>query len=266
MKLIIVILFFIPLAGSAQDSSFSLLRKISGSFSYFAADNLGNLYLVTTENQLKKLNPKGDSMGVYNEVKRFGKLYAINAVNPLKTLLFYKDYRTIVVLDRLLNAVNVIDLRSHGIQQVKAMATSYDNNIWIFDEQQSTLKKIGEDGRVLSETADLRVALEDAPMPQQIFDQNGFVYMYDPLKGMFVFDYYGSLKTKIALLNWENVQVLGNTIVGTVDNKLMSYTTGTLQMKETPLPEHIRQAQRIKITPLGVYVLRNDGISLYRYY
>jgi len=180
--------------------------------------------------------------------------------------LFYKDYRTIVVLDRLLNAVNVIDLRSHGIQQVKAMATSYDNNIWIFDEQQSTLKKIGEDGRVLSETADLRVALEDAPMPQQIFDQNGFVYMYDPLKGMFVFDYYGSLKTKIALINWDNVQVLGNTIVGTVNNKLMSYTTGTLQMKETPLPEHIRQAQRIKITPLGVYVLRSDGISLYKYY
>jgi len=60
--------------------------------------------------------------------------------------------------------------------------------------------------------------------------------------------------------------VLGNTIVGTVNNKLMSYTTGTLQMKETPLPEHIRQAQRIKITPLGVYVLRSDGISLYKYY
>ncbi len=258
--------FFFPLIGASQDSSFALLREIPGQYSTFTADNLGNLYLITTDNQLKKLSPKGDSMGVYNDVKRFGKLHSINAVNPLKTLLFYKDYRMVVVLDRLLNTVNVIDLRARNIQQVKAVATSYDNNIWVFDEQQSSLKKIGEDGKVLSETSDLRIALGDAPMPTQIFDQNGFVYLYDPLQGMFVFDYYGSLKTKITILNWDNVQVLGNTVVGTVANKLMTYTTGTLQMKETALPLHIQQAQRLKITPLGIYVLRENGVSLYRYF
>jgi hypothetical protein len=249
-----------------QDSAFSLIRKTVGSYSSFAADNLGNLYLITTENQLKKLNTKGDSMGVFNEVRKYGKLYSINPVNPLKTLLYYKDFRTIVVLDRLLNTVNIIDLRRVNILQVRAIAASYDNNIWVFDEQQSVLKKIGEDGRVLSETSDLRIVLGDAPMPVEIFDQNGFVYLYDPSRGMFVFDYYGSLKTKVALLQWNNVQVLGNTIVGTVDGKLMSYTTGTLQMKEASLPEHIRKAENIQISPLGIYVLREDGIFLYKNY
>ncbi len=265
MKTILIILFFLPIFGWGQDSSFALVRKTAGSFSSFAVDNLGNLYLITTENQLKKLNVKGDSMGVYNDVKKHGKLYAINAVNPLKTLLFFKDYRTIVVLDRLLDAVNIIDLRSQHILQVRAIAPSYDNNIWVFDEQQSILKKIGEDGRVLTETSDLRIALGVAPIPLEIFDQNGFVYLYDPVNGMFVFDYYGSLKTKIALINWQNIQVLGNTIVGTVGNKLMSYTMGTLELKETELPQYIQQAKHMEIMPLGIYILREDGISLYRY-
>lgn len=249
-----------------QDSSFTLLRKTPGSYSSFAVDNLGNLYLLSSENQLKKLSAKGDSMGVFNDVKRYGKLFSINAVNPLKTLLFYKDYRTIVVLDRLLNTVNTIDLRARNIQQVRAIAPSYDNNIWVFDEQQSVLKKIGEDGRVLSETSDLRIAIGVAPIPVEIFDQNGFVYLYDPLNGMFVFDYYGSLKTRITLLDWENIQVLGNTIVGTVGNNLVTYTTGTLQMKETGLPGFIQQSQHMEIMPLGIYVLREDGISVYRYF
>lgn len=249
-----------------QDSSFALIRKTPGNYATFSVDNLGNLYLLTAENQLKKLSAKGDSMGVYNDVKRFGKLYSINAINPLKTLLFYKDYRTIVVLDRLLNSVNTIDLRARNIQQVRAIAPSYDNNIWVFDEQQSVLKKIGEDGRVLSETSDLRIALGVAPIPVEIFDQNGFVYLYDPVNGMFVFDYYGSLKTRITLLDWENIQVLGNTIVGTVGNKLMTYTTGTLQIKETELPQFVRQSIHMEIMPLGIYILKEDGISVYQYY
>lgn len=265
MKLLVIILFFNPFITLSQDSSFSLIRKTPGSFSSFAVDNLGNLYLISTENQLKKLGVKGDSMGVFNDVKRYGKLYSINAINPLKILLYYKDYRTIVVLDRLLNTVNTIDLRARNILQVRAIAPSYDNNIWVFDEQQSILKKIGEDGRVLSESSDLRIALGVAPIPVEIFDQNGFVYLYDPANGMFVFDYYGSLKTRIALLDWENVQVLGNTIVGTVGNKLMTYTTGTLQIKETILPSSIQKSMHMEIMPLGIYILREDGVYMFRY-
>jgi hypothetical protein len=152
-------------------------RQLKGSFTSFTADNLGNLYVLTTENQLKKFNVRGDSMGVFNDVRRYGKLSQINATNPLRTVLFYRDFRTIVVLDRLMNTVNTIDLRRLNIFQVRVVAPAYDNNVWVFDEQESKLKKVGEDGRLLSETADLRLVLDEAPIPQRIFDQNGYVYL-----------------------------------------------------------------------------------------
>jgi hypothetical protein len=260
----LILILFLSLGSVAQESSaFRVKRSVPGDFSGFTADNLGNIYAITHNNQLKKYNPKGDSMGVFNDVRKYGKLTYIDASNPLKTLLFYKDFRTIVVLDRLLNMVNTIDLRKANIFQVRAIAQSYDNNVWVFDEQESKLRKIGEDGKIISETADLRIVLDEAPVPVSIFDQNRFVYMYDPLKGMYVFDYYGAQKNKISLLNWTDVQVIGNTILGRKEGRLMQYTTGTLELKETVLPDFLQKAENILLAPQGIYIMEPTGIRLY---
>lgn len=259
-----ILILFLSVGSFAQEvSAYRVKKSVPGDFSGFTADNLGNIYPITNTNQLKKYSYKGDSMGVFNNVRKFGKLTYIDATNPLKTLLFYKDFRTIVVLDRFLNQVNIIDLRKQNIFQVRAIAQSYDNNVWIFDEQDSRLRKIGEDGRFISETADLRIVLDEAPVPVSISDQSGYVYMYDPQKGMYVFDYYGALKVKLSLLNWTDVQVIGNNILGRKDGHLLQYTIGTLQLKETLLPDFLQKAENIILAPQGIYILEPTGIRLY---
>jgi len=265
LKLLLTILLFISFVSRAQDLSQPPSKYIKGSFIDFAPDILGNLYVLTSENQLKKYNVKGDSMGVFNDVKRYGKLSEIIASNPLRTILYYKNFRTVLVLDRLLNDVNTIDLRRLNIFQVKAVAPAYDNSIWVFDEQDSKLKKVGEDGRLLNETADLRLVLDEAPLPESIFDQNGYVYLYDPQKGIFIFDYYGALKNKIALIGWRYLQVLGNNIVGIKEGKIMSYKTGTLEISETAVPDFVTNAKDLHITPNGIYILDNEGVSYYKF-
>lgn len=260
-----ITLFFLCCAGAimAQPAAPKLIRSVDGQFIQFTADVLGNLYTISAENQLKKYGPSGDSVGVFNDVRRYGRLTTIDVSNPLKVILFYKDFRTVVVLDRFLNPVNTIDLRQQNIFQVKAVCTSYDNNIWVFDEQESKLKKVAEDGRVLSETTDLRQALDDVPVPVALFDQDGFVYAYDPLRGMYVFDYYGAFKVKQPLLQWKDVQVIGKTVLGRSDGKFVTYESGSLDVKETPLPASLRDAERIRLMRQGIYVLEKDGVKLY---
>ncbi|MGB4770908.1 MAG: hypothetical protein WBP58_05595 [Chitinophagaceae bacterium] len=240
-------------------------RTAPGAYAAFTADNLGNLYLLSKENQLKKLNVKGDSMGVFNDVRRYGKLYSINAANPLRTLLYYKDFRTVVVLDRLMNPVNVIDLRKQNMFQVRAVAPAYDNNVWIFDEQESKLKKVDEEGKVVLETPDLRLVLQEALSPTRLFDQNGYVYAYDPERGMFIFDYYGAMKNKLTLLHWDDVQVIGSEIIGRKEGKVLQYIPGTLDIKETVIPSRFQQYKDIFITPQGIYVLEESGVKLYSF-
>src|SRR5256885_10738969 len=112
-KTVFIILLSISfLVGRSQkDTPYKLIATIHGDVVNFTVDNLDNVYVLTSTDQLKKYNANGDSVAVFNNIKKFGKVSLIDASNPLKILLYYKDFSTIVVLDRLLATRNTIDLR-----------------------------------------------------------------------------------------------------------------------------------------------------------
>src|SRR5260221_4825021 len=205
----ILLFFFVPLSciNAQTGSTFKLVKTISGDIVDFTVDNLDNIYLLNSRNQLKKLNANGDSIAIFNDVKKFGQAALVDASNPLKVLLYYKDFSTIVVLDRFLNIRNSIDLRKQNIFQVKAIGQSYDNKIWLYDEVESKLKKIDEDGKLLLETPDFRQLFGQTPSPQKIFDEDKYVYLYDSLQGIFVFYYYCTLKNNLLIAHWDNLKV-----------------------------------------------------------
>ncbi len=234
--------------------------------SYFTADNLGNIYVLASAGLLKKYNSNGDSLNVYNNVRRYGALYTIDATNPMKLLLYHKSFSTVVMLDRYMNSINTIDLRKAGIFQAKALGLAYDNNIWVFDEQSSKLKKISEEGGLLTETTDLRQVLDRVPSPEKIIDRDGFVYLYDQAQGVYIFDYYGVLKNELHFTGISDMQVINKTIVGRRQGNFVRYTPGTLDLQEHILPPAIQHAQKICIMPQGIYVLENENITLYPFH
>jgi hypothetical protein len=259
------LLLCIPFTGLAQeDSSFAFVQSIKGSYADFWVDNLDNLYLLGRDNQLKKISARGDSMGVFNDVRRYGKLSFADVSNPLKIQLYYKNFGTIVSLDRFLQPRNVLDLRKQNLFRVKAVATSYDNNLWVVDEQDCKLKKLDETGKTLFETVDWRQLFDTIPSPEQIFDQDGFLYLYDPARGFYIFDYYGAFKNKLAFTNWDGPMVAGTTLYGFGQTELYSYRTGSMVLKTYPLPVFFGKPAAIKAKNGKVYLLRKEGIDVYR--
>jgi hypothetical protein len=97
-----------------EDTVFRYLRIMKGDIVDFTVDNLDNIYVLNSRNQVKKFNSNGDSVAVYNDVRKYGQASLIDVSNPLKVLLYYKDFATVVMLDRFLNVVNVVDLRKQG--------------------------------------------------------------------------------------------------------------------------------------------------------
>ncbi|WP_462253018.1 hypothetical protein [Ferruginibacter sp.] len=254
----------IPFAAQAQnDSAFSFFKIVKGNYINFNVDNLDNIYLITAGNQLKKINGNGDSVGVFNDVKRYGNLFSIDVTNPLKILLYYKNFATVVVLDRFLNIRNTINFRKQNIFTVQSIGTSYDNNIWLFDEQDYKLKKIDEDGKLLQETTDFRMLFDSVPSPTQLTDKENFVYLYDAEKGFYIFDYYGAFKNRLPFLNWKNIAVSEKNMYGFADNKLYSYELNSLTLKEYKLPAFIASNAEIKAINGKIYLLKDDGIYIY---
>ena len=247
----------------AQDSLFRLDRTIEYPIESFTVNNLGELFIINSNNQLKKLDDKGDSVGVFNMVTKYGKLSYVEAQNPWKTILFYKNFSTIVLLDKYLNVLTSINLRKQNIFSVNVVTTSYDNNIWLYDEQSSKLKKIDDAGKILLETVEFRLLFDSVPSPIKIVDRDGFVYLYDPKKGMYVFDYYGAFKNKLTFLNWKDFTVNGKTIYGFDDKNFYSYTTNSLSLQQYSMPLSFTKYTSLKVGNNRLYLLKDNYLQIY---
>ncbi|MDQ6814214.1 MAG: hypothetical protein M3040_10780 [Bacteroidota bacterium] len=266
--LTILIAIFATVYSFAQEGNLKvlLIQTLPQEAKDFTTDNLGNIYLLTTRNQVIKVNEKGDYIATYNDVKRYGKIYSIDATNPLKVLVYYKDFSTIIVLDRLLNVRTTVDLRQQNILQARAITTSYDNNIWLFDELDNKIKKVDESGKVLLESADFRQIFDSVPTPVSLNDRDGLLYLYDPAKGLIVFDYYGGRKNNYQLLHLSDLQIIDRNTITARDNKhIFIYKPSSLQLLSfTAFPDQ-SVFKKINFNGSLVYCLTNEGeLQIYK--
>ncbi len=88
----ILSVFSINSATAQNDSVFRLKNTFPYPIESFTVNNLGELYIINTNNQLKKIDEKGDSVGVFNQVTKYGRLTYVEAQNPWKTILFYQNF------------------------------------------------------------------------------------------------------------------------------------------------------------------------------
>ena len=135
----------------------------------------------------------------------------------------------------------------------------------MFDEVENKLKKIDEDGTLLLETPDFRMLFNPAPIPQKIFDQDKYLYLYDSAQSVFVFDYYGALKNKILITGWKNFKVAGKYIFGYNGDILHRYEISTFRLDEWRMPEEIYRSKTFNFSSTRLYALENDTIRVYTF-
>lgn len=260
---LILFLFCVAYITQAQNNVPKFLRSYAINATDAAFDNLGNLYLITAAGQLKKYSPEGDSVAIYNSIVRNGKLAAIDVSNPLKPLLFYKNFSQVVILDRLLSLRGMINLRRSGILQPAAVGLSYDNMIWVFDAGSNTLIKIDESGAVLLQTTDLRTVFAGGLQPQQIIDAGGWVYLYDAAQGLYAFDYFGTFKRKIPVAGWSGITITPKTIFGFAKGVLNNYNLSTLMQKEQAVPQKPAGCAQLRLGPQRLAAICNEEVRLF---
>lgn len=252
--------------GAQSANSLKLIGEIKGEFIFIQPDMLGNVFTFSSGGQLKKYNASLDSVGVFNEVKRYGPLHQISADNPLRTLFYFKTFKTILILDRLMQVVNKVELRNAAIFQVNAVAQSYDNKFWVFDEQDAKLKKINEMGKVEIESADLRILAGINPSPNVIFELDKYVCMYDGQNGLILFDQLGGYRNTIPLLGWSAVHGMSDYVLGIKNNRLVGYSFRNKQSTELldlSGTENVDGSQLI-VCAQRMYIKGTKGVKIYQ--
>ena len=251
----------------AQDIQLNLnfQNSIQGKFNLFNIDELGSIYVLTSGGQIKKYNANTDSLAVFNDGKRYGQLHSMHTENSLRTLLFFQNFNTAILLDRMMQVVQKIDLRKLGLFQVSAVAPSYDNRLWLFDQQNNRIKKIDFDGSLVFESSDLRLIFDDVLHPHKMIEHQGSIYLLDSLSGIYIFDYYGGFKKKINLSHVSDIQSLGDMLIGKQGEKYFIKGENDVDVKWMSIPSNIQHSKHLYFSRRMLYSLNDDKISLYSY-
>ncbi len=243
-------------------TSFTYLNSYPGKMNFITVDNFSNFYTVAG-NKLYKFSPEGKFLYPYEE-NRYGKIGMVDVNNPLKTLVFYPDFMTVVTLDKFLAPLTTYNFFDLGYQNISAVASSIDGRLWFYDNTDFKLKKIDETGKVYLESQPLNLLVSQTPNPNFITERESKVFVNDTSIGIMVFDIFGSYAKTIPIKGLVKFQVLQDQVIYYDNNMLNSYNQTTLDLRSMQLPDSV-DVTAVAIEKDRIGLLKKDKVDFYRY-
>jgi len=216
--------------GFQSDGSLVVI-KLPNNQCLVKADEIGNTYVINRE-EILKYNAAGTFMKRYSN-KRYGIITTIDCNNPLKILVFYKDFQQLLFLDNQLTPNSeILSLENLGYEQTDLVCTSVNNSFWIYSKQNNELVRFNEQLQPIVKTGNLKQILQTDLHPNMIRESNNFLYMNCPEEGILVFDIYGTFYKTYPLLGLSSFDVVNETIIYFKDHKLQQYQPKTFATAE----------------------------------
>lgn len=228
---------------------------------FATADHLLNTYLIRTDNSVEKYDSTGKRVARYTN-NRLGKIAYADATNPLKILLWYADFQTIVTIDRTLNEIGQLNLNDVDFSTVKCIGQAQDGNIWIYDDARFRLLKITTAGEVVLESQPMNLVFPERLNATCIRDNGEMVLLSDPQQGISAFDQYGYLLRTYPDLKTNRFEVLRDWLVFPEKDGLRYEHLSRFQTLMIPLPPGAHQA--IWSSNNYLFVQTQQGVEIYQ--
>tara|TARA_B100001173_G_scaffold217907_1_gene188435 strand:- start:5355 stop:6134 length:780 start_codon:yes stop_codon:yes gene_type:complete len=177
--------------GTVLGSNWVQEKSMLGTFKSVEVDEQGGIYLVNKNKQLIKVDSNFDTLYVFNEKSL--EVEFVAPQNALKILIFNKSLNTIQFLDKTLSpSVDELNLDDVNIPLIEAVGISKDNNFWLFDQYDQSLKKFDAKMNMISTSGNLLNITGLNWSPHQLKEIENNVFVCDSIRGIMQFDFFGS--------------------------------------------------------------------------
>ncbi len=205
--------------------------KFSDQKSHIDIDGFGNIYVIT-DNEIVKYNASGVLQKKFS-TKRYGKIDFVDAMNPLKVLVYYKDFQQLLFLDnQLTESSSMISIETLGYEQTSLVCSSSNNSFWLYDKQNNELSRFDSELKSLVKTGNLKRILDIDIKPNFMQEHNNYVYVNCPNEGILVFDIYGTFYKTIPLKNLKEFNVVNGDVFYYENSTLKQYQAQTFNTIE----------------------------------
>lgn len=218
-----------------RSQNWTKVFESDASVDFVTLDNLGNVYAIHAS-EIKKYKSDGSVLAQFSNIS-LGNISQTDVTNPLKILLFYKDYFRVQFVDNMLaERQGMIDLQQMGHYQVSSICTSFDNGFWVFDQLNFDLVRYNQELLETHRSKNINQVIGYEFIPVWMMEANNWLYLSVPEKGILVFDIYGTYYKTIPIKGLTTFQVAGDLIYYLEGGSAFVYHQRTLQTSQLTLP------------------------------
>lgn len=199
--------------------------------------------------------------GMIKEYQNFalGKIANVDILNPLKIVLHYKNFNTIVLLDNQLNELQRINLfEQPNPIIVEAVGIAGQNKLWIYDQNSRQLGTL--------DLNNLKWQVLGLPLPSELkYFQTDYNYFYwiDSNNELFQMDLYGKKASVGSVPKYDQIAIINsNEIMYTHENQLYWKHLSKPEIFEVKIKDKTIDSFSYKEEILSIFT--NQKISNYK--
>lgn len=251
-KLFFSILFLVSTLLYSQSNTIEFNAK------GFTTDQTGSYYEIYN-NQIKKIGKNGQRQFTYSN-NILGEITSIDVFNPMKIIVFFKDFSKIVVLDNTLTEQGgVINLNEVSLEETSLVCSSYNNGVWYYNPVKFQLTRLEYASKNTNVSANISTILNKNIQPNFLVEYNSKVYLNDPINGILVFDIYGTYLKTIPIFNLTNFQVKENYMLYVNESgQIETYDFFTLE-KTAYKPLEYKNVKLVRIENKSIYIVTSKN-------
>jgi hypothetical protein len=219
-KVIFLIMVFFISMSFGQNEKMNAVKQnsIAIDCDVFLGYDAFGFYYVIKNDTFRKI--KGTESFEYKNVS-LGKITKIDFQNPLKIVLFYENFNTVILLDNQLNETQKINFSENEIPiVVSAVGLASQNSLWVYN---SLSQQIGFFDYLKNNYKSISTPISDNLKFYQT-DFNTFFWV-DVKNNWFSCDIFGKINNQKQLFDFNNVHIISNSsLIYKKENQLFYFT------------------------------------------
>lgn len=237
---------------NAQNNSIEFKGKA------FATDQTGSYYEIYS-NQIIKIGKNGQRQFTYSN-NILGEISSVDVSNPMKIVVFFKDFSKVVVLDNTLTEQGgVLDLNEISLEETSLVCTSYNNGVWYYNPVKFQLTRIENTINITNTSANISTLLNKNIQPNFLVEFNNRVYLNDSTQGVLVFDVYGTYLKTLPIFGLTTFQVKEKYLLYVNQlGQIETYDFFTLE-KSVYKPLQYTNIKKVRIENQTIYIINSKN-------
>lgn len=224
-------------------------------------DRTSHIYVAGKKGNIYKYNSDGELLFTHSPQKQTN-VKSVEAWSTLNTFVFYEGLQEFSVLDRFLTPITTQKFRNQIYARLATISS--DNNLWVFDDQDYSLKKINLNYFEADILTSLNNIVSGELHGTHIREYQNFVFLSNAAAGIYVFDNFGNFIKELPFKGVSYFNFHKNTLYFLNDSKLTLFDIYSSDVKELELETEQKYTFAL-ITEHKLFLFSGESVDVYQH-